>query len=63
MPVEIKELHIRMEVNMPPTGQTAGGLTAGSGGNTGGGNEGAKEALVAECIEQVLQILQNKTER
>ena len=63
MPIEIKELHIRVAVNMPSTGQVAGGSTGGSGGNTGGGNAGDKEALVAECVEQVLEILQNKMER
>ena len=63
MPIEIKELHIRVAVNPPPAGQPAGGTTAGNSSNSAIGNEGDKDALVAECVEQVLQILQNKMER
>ena len=63
MPIEIKELHIRVEVNAPPTGQSAGGQAVAGSGQASGGNEGDKEALVAECVEQVLQILENKAER
>ena len=64
MPIEIKELHIRVAVNTPQSGQTAGGQAAAGGGrDTGGDGANGKEAIVAECVEQVLQILQNKTER
>ncbi|WP_148212913.1 DUF5908 family protein [Citrifermentans bemidjiense] len=52
MPIEIKELHIKVAVNSAP--------------HPGGGraSEGeSRDALVAECVEQVLQILQNKAER
>jgi hypothetical protein len=62
MPIEIKELHIRVSVNPPPTGQPAGARTPPGGGGPLGG-EVAKEALIAECVEMVLQILQNKMER
>jgi hypothetical protein len=61
MPIEIKELHIRIAVNASPGGQPAGAPTVAAGGGAMG--EDAKDALVAECVEQVLQILQNKTER
>lgn len=62
MPIEIKELHIRVAVNAPQGGQAAGGqMTAAGRGHTGG--DDAKEAIVAECVEQVLQILQSKAER
>jgi hypothetical protein len=63
MPVEIKELHIRVTVN-------AGGAREGTAANASarsatpqpaGGAD--KEAIVAECVEQVLEILQNKSER
>ena len=57
MPIEIKELHIRVAVNTSQSGPPTGGATA----VTGGG--GDKDALVAECVEQVLQILQDKSER
>jgi len=64
MPIEIKELHIRVAVNTPGDGQTSspsGGTTA-SGSSTALDAEG-KDALVAECVEQVLQILRDKGER
>jgi len=57
MPVEIKELHIRVAVDAgprppPPAGQGAAG-----------GEAADKDAIVAECVEQVLQIIQSKKER
>jgi hypothetical protein len=62
MPIEIKELHIRVEVNTPQSGQPSKGQTASSD-STKTGGETDKEAIVAECVEQVLQILQHKKER
>ncbi|MGD7035305.1 DUF5908 family protein [Methylotuvimicrobium buryatense] len=62
MPIEIKELHIKVTVNPPEEGnlrQEPG--NAGRGGAAG--NPIDQDALIAECVEQVLQILQNKTER
>ena len=52
MPIEIKELHIKVSLTAspPPSG-------------AGAGDGDAKDAIVAECVEQVLQILQNKAER
>jgi hypothetical protein len=61
MPIEIKELHIRVTVNAPgdvPVGVPSAVQAAG-----GGGQEVYKDAIVAECVEQVLEILQNKAER
>lgn len=63
MPIEIKELHIRVAVNTPQSGQGSGAQPAAGGGASSGGNESEKEAMVAECVEQVLQILQHKAER
>jgi hypothetical protein len=63
MPVEIRELHIRVTVSAKPGGQAeqgAEGKEAGGGGEGGGGD---KDAIVGECVEQVLQILQAKKER
>ena len=60
MPIEIKELHIRIAVNAPEniTAPSApGGATPSA---TGGAD---RETLVAECVEQVLQVLQQKQER
>ncbi|CCE23863.1 DUF5908 family protein [Methylotuvimicrobium alcaliphilum] len=62
MPIEIKELHIKVTVNPPEEGslwQEPG--NAGRGGSAA--NPIDQDALIAECVEQVLQILQNKTER
>jgi hypothetical protein len=65
MPVEIRELHIRVTVNEPaPSGTGKTGAEAGSGkaGSAGGANTD-REAIVSECVEQVLNVLQNKLER
>jgi hypothetical protein len=61
MPIEIKELHIRITVNAP---ENSGGQAPSSNATaqTGGGATD-KEAIVAECVEQILQILQEKRER
>lgn len=61
MPIEIKELHIRVAVNSAPAGQPAAAKGAsGAGGEADGAD---KDAIVAECVEQVMQILQARTER
>jgi hypothetical protein len=59
MPIEIRELHIRVSVS-PEAGKQA--QTPQSAPAEGG--EGAdKDAIVAECVEQVVQILQARKER
>ncbi len=63
MPIEIKELHIRIAVNTSQNGQPSGNQTANGEDSSGLTGDDAKEMLVAECVEQVLQILKNKTER
>ncbi|MFS8979431.1 DUF5908 family protein [Cupriavidus necator] len=60
MPIEIRELHIRVAVNAAPGGQPAPGAAAEAGDASA---EGRQKALVAECVEQVLRILQDKQER
>lgn len=64
MPIEIKELHIRIAVNTPNDKQVSGhaGVSAVSGMDTALDAE-EKDALVAECVEQVIQILHDKAER
>lgn len=52
MPVEIRELHIRVAVNAAPAKSASGG-----------GDGADKDAIVAECVEQVLQIIQAKKGR
>jgi hypothetical protein len=59
MPVEIKELHIRVTVNQPAQGQQSAAPSA-----SGKKEEGdEKEAMIAQCVEEVLQIIDNKKER
>jgi hypothetical protein len=66
MPVEIRELHIKVTVNESQSGDGAnagrnGGERRAEGAGAGGGAD--REAIVAECVEQVLRIMQNKRER
>ena len=60
MPIEIKELHIRVTVNGAEGGANKSTQDQKQG---GGGGSADKEAIIAECVEQVLQILQDKKER
>lgn len=50
MPIEIKELHIK--INVSKEGEQKGDA---------GGED--KDALVKECLEQVISVLNNKNER
>ncbi|WP_374454967.1 DUF5908 family protein [Nocardioides sp.] len=58
MPVEISELHIRVSVVGPQAGRPAGAPTPpdAAGATT-------HEALVAECVEHVLQVLADRRDR
>jgi Family of unknown function (DUF5908) len=59
MPIEIKELHIKIKVNeREPTGQAL--TTSAARDQERGQVEGA---LLQETIEQVLQVLKDKKER
>ena len=58
MPIEIRELYIRVSVTPP-----AGGAPAGAPGRDHGAAGDAHQALVAECVEQVLQVLHDRKER
>jgi hypothetical protein len=57
MPVEIRELVIRAEVE-PKQGQ---GQSQGAGQSPGGGSD--REELVRDCVEQVMEIIRQKEER
>jgi len=65
MPVEIKELHIRMAVSgKPPEPQKGAQQQGGSKGDEhGGGGGGNADEIIEECVERVLQLLQAKKER
>ena len=58
MPIEIKELHIRVSVNAP-----AASKPAGAPGPVPGAEGEAREALVADCVERVLETLRDRRER
>ena len=62
MPIEIKELHIRVTVNAPQGVQQAG-VKPVRAGNLNADEDNDKEAIVAECLEQIMEILKNKKER
>lgn len=57
MPLEIKELNIRVTVNQPqPEGDSTAAVQS----------QGVKpdsEAIIQQCIEQVIEIFNNKNER
>jgi hypothetical protein len=63
MPIEIKELHIRVAVNTLSSGPPPAGQIAAGGGQSGSESDDGKDAIVAECVEQVLHILQSKRDR
>jgi hypothetical protein len=58
MPIEIRELNIKVSVsqnqqeqgNTPPAGKTGGDLPD-------------KDEIISECVEQVMELLQLKNER
>lgn len=58
MPVEIRELHIRVSVTAPSSGRPAGAPDPPNAADPTG-----REVLVAECVEQVLQVLSQRKER
>lgn len=61
MPIEIRELHIKVTVNESGTpDNNRNGVSRSA---EGTGNETAREELVAECIEQMVKIMENKRER
>ena len=61
MPIEIKELHIKVTVNATPQPGQQTATPAKTEGVEGGHDD--RDAIVAECVEQVLNILQHKVER
>jgi hypothetical protein len=63
MPIEIKELHIHVVVNAGSAEQPANKPARTGENNSGNSGAGDKDSIVAECVEQVLEILQNKRER
>lgn len=54
MPIEIRELLIKATVNESGRGKESSGR---------GGSNSDKEDIVAECVEQVMEILRQREER
>lgn len=61
MPIEIRELHIRVSVS-PAVDVGPAGAPGTAPGGRGDARE-AREALVADCVERVLEILRDSRER
>lgn len=57
MPIEIKELHIRVTVNQP----ASEGVPPAAGGNAAAADD--KDGLIRQCIEQVIDLMNAKKER
>lgn len=57
MPVEIKELTIKVNVNQQQSGAAPAAPVQAA------GTDDEKEALLKDAVEQVLRILENKKER
>ena len=57
MPLEIRELHIKVNVNQPQQ------ASQGDAAEAGDDAEKKKDALINQCIEEVMDILKNKKER
>lgn len=62
MPIEIRELHIRVAVNASGDGGREAGAASNISKSAALDHEG-QTGLVADCVEQVLEILNNKAER
>ena len=61
MPVEIRELQIKVTVNQPQSGGGEGGSSAPA--QQSDATQPSTEKLIADAVEQVMTILQNKEER
>lgn len=57
MPLEIRELHIKVTVNQPHGSSSAQQPSD----NNNNGDE--KETLISQCVEQVMELINNKKER
>ena len=58
MPILVDEVVISVEVE-----NAGGGARASSAGAGGGGGGDDKQALIAECVERVLEVLAQRQER
>jgi hypothetical protein len=58
MPIEIRELTIKVTVDQPNPQEKQS-----TGGGQGEGSKEDKDAILSQCVEQVLNIIQSKKER
>ncbi|KAA3438756.1 DUF5908 family protein [Rufibacter hautae] len=63
MPVEIRELHIKVVVTEGAPASSGAGSAGTSGTSTSAIGGEDREALIAECVEQVMHILREREER
>ncbi|MDR3525838.1 MAG: DUF5908 family protein [Rhizomicrobium sp.] len=63
MPIEIKELHIRVSVSGKSPEPAKSARPANGKAEDHDGHDGGTEDIVAECVEQVLHILEARKER
>ena len=65
MPIEIRELHIKMNVTAGPGGSGGASLPPASGGQGADPDtqRAADDLLVTRCVEQVMELLRSRTER
>ena len=59
MPIEIKELHIRVSVSAPAGSAAPAGAPV----SVPSAGIEAREAIVAACVEQVMELLRERRER
>ncbi|MFB6454707.1 DUF5908 family protein [Chitinophaga sp. Hz27] len=64
MPIQIRELHIKVEVNAAesPPGSTPAAAAPQSAA-AGDKHDNDKDLIISECIEQVMQVLRDKMEK
>jgi hypothetical protein len=61
MPLEIRELHIRVNVNQPK--HSEGQENAAMSSAEGKKKEEDKESILNQCVDEVMDIIQRKNER
>jgi hypothetical protein len=63
MPIEIRELHIKAVIDSGGGKKSAGSAETAEGEKAAGPSEQNSEQLIDICVEKVLEILKQKTER
>lgn len=61
MPLEIRELHIKVNVGNQPAGAEGGAAAPAQ--KTGKEEGEEREQLLAQCVDEVMQVLRRREER